>query len=236
MCAKKVFLTILCSVVTMCCCAENYDNNYEWERNSMVTNQIVARGIKDPQVISAMKKVKRHLFVPEEFTKMAYYDRPLSIGYGQTISQPYIVALMTDLLAMKGDETILEIGTGSGYQAAVLAEIAKQVFSIEIVEYHAKKSKNLLKKLNYNNIEVKHADGYFGWPDKAPFDGIIITAAPPKLPRSLIGQLKEGGRIVVPEGKYSQYLRVYTKKNNEFKKHDVIPVRFVPMTGEIEKK
>ena len=236
MLAKIFLLTVLYSVLTMYCYAKNNEKSYERQRDDMVNSQIIARGIKDPKVISAMQKVQRHLFVPEKFEYMAYYDQPLSIGYGQTISQPFIVALMTELLKLTGEETILEIGTGSGYQAAVLAEIVKQVFSIEIVEYHAKHSKKLLKKLNYNNVEVKHGDGYFGWPEKAPFDGIIITAAPPQLPDLLKDQLKDGGRIVVPEGKYSQYLRVYTKQDNTLKKTDIIPVRFVPMTGEIEEK
>ncbi|MCD6460272.1 protein-L-isoaspartate O-methyltransferase [bacterium] len=165
----------------MSCCPKNFYSGYAHKRDNMVDSQIIARGIKDKNVIAAMRKVKRHLFVPEKVMRTAYDDKPLSIGLRQTISQPYIVALMTELLALEGDETILEIGTRSGYQTAVIAEIDKQVFSIEIIEYHANRAKELFKKLNYNNIEVKYGDGYYGWHEKAPFDGIIITAAPPKL-------------------------------------------------------
>jgi protein-L-isoaspartate(D-aspartate) O-methyltransferase len=201
-------------------------------REKMVESQIKARGIKDPRVLSAMVKVERHRFVPEEYLNSAYSDQPLPIGEGQTISQPYIVALMTELLELKGDEKVLEIGTGSGYQAAILAELAKEVYSIEIVESLASLSKNRLLELGYQNIKVKAGDGYLGWPEVAPFDAIIVTAAPDHIPKPLIDQLKEGGRMVVPVGTYTQELKKIIKRYGKTETTDIIPVIFVPMTGE----
>jgi len=201
-------------------------------REKMVETQIKARGVKDPRVLSALFKVERHRFVPEEYLNSAYADQPLPIGEGQTISQPYIVALMTELLELKGDEKVLEIGTGSGYQAAILAELAKEVYTIEIIESLASMTKNRLSQLGYQNVNVKAGDGYLGWPEVGPFDGIIITCAPDHIPKPLIEQLKEGGRMVVPVGAYSQELKKIVKRSGKIVTTDVIPVVFVPMTGE----
>ena len=204
-------------------------------RNLMVEEQIAARGVKDPRVLAAMRKVPRHLFVPENLIPEAYDDTPLPIGYGQTISQPYIVALMTELLQLRGDEKVLEVGTGSGYQAAVLAELAREVYTIEIVEPLARQAAERLRELGYTNVHVRHGDGYDGWPEKAPFDGIIVTAAPEEIPKPLLDQLKPGGRLVIPVGAWSQDLLVVTKSaDGKITRRVVIPVRFVPMTGKAE--
>lgn len=203
--------------------------DYDYLRERMVKEQIIARGIKDERVIKAMLKVERHKFVPEGLRWLAYQDRPLPIGYGQTISQPYIVALMTELLGVKGDEKVLEIGTGSGYQAAILAEIAKEVYTIEILEPLAKEAEAKLKNLGYENIKVKCGDGFLGWPEYAPFDCIIVTCAPEEIPHPLIEQLKEGGRMVVPVGKLWQELKLILKEDGKIKVIDIVPVRFVPM-------
>ena len=205
-------------------------------RERMVETQIKARGIKDARVLSAMLRVERHLFVPKEYQNSAYADQPLPIGAGQTISQPYIVALMTELLELKGGERVLEIGTGSGYQAAILAELAKEVYTIEIVETLSSSAKRVLSELAYQNITVKVGDGYLGWPGAAPFDAIIITCAPDHIPKPLLDQLKEGGRMVVPVGAYSQELKKIVKRSGKIATTDVIPVVFVPMTGEGVKK
>jgi protein-L-isoaspartate(D-aspartate) O-methyltransferase len=176
--------------------------------------------------------VGRHRFVPEECLSSAYSDQPLPIGEGQTISQPYIVALMTELLGLKGDEKVLEVGTGSGYQAAILVELVKEVYTIEIIESLASVAKNRLSELRYQNIKVKAGDGYLGWPEVAPFDAIIITCAPDHIPKPLIEQLKEGGRMVVPVGAYPQELKKIVKRSGKIETTDVIPVVFVPMTEE----
>lgn len=204
-------------------------NSYSHFRQKMVETQIVKRGIKDTLVLSAMRKVERHLFVPERLREMAYTDRPLPIGYNQTISQPYIVALMTELVNISKDDKILEIGTGSGYQAAVLAEIVKEVYTIEILEPLAQSAERKLKELGYENIFVRYGDGYKGWKEKAPFDGIIVTCAPETIPEELIRELKIGGRMVIPVGDYFQELIVVTKTEEGIKKKSIIPVRFVPM-------
>jgi protein-L-isoaspartate(D-aspartate) O-methyltransferase len=201
-------------------------------REKMVETQIKARGVKDPRVLAALLKVERHRFVPEKYLDSAYSDQPLPIGEGQTISQPYIVGLMTELLELNGKEKVLEIGTGSGYQAAVLAELAKEVYTIEIIELLAYTAEKRLSELGYQNIKVKTGDGYLGWPEAAPFDAIIVTAAPDHIPKPLIDQLKEGGRMVVPVGTYTQELRKIVKKFGKMETIDVIPVLFVPMTGE----
>jgi protein-L-isoaspartate(D-aspartate) O-methyltransferase len=202
----------------------------------MVETQIKARGIKDPRVLSAMLKVERHLFVPRGSQSSAYSDHPLPIGEGQTISQPYIVAFMTELLDLKGTEKVLEIGTGSGYQAAILAELAREVYTIEIVETLGLSAEKRLQALGYRNIRVKVGDGYLGWPEAAPFDAIIVTCAPDHIPRPLTEQLKEGGSMVVPVGGYSQALRKIVKRAGKVESTDVLPVIFVPMTGEGVKK
>ncbi len=201
-------------------------------REWMVDTQIVERGIRDKRVIEVMKKIPRHIFVPENIMDDAYDDRALPIGYGQTISQPYIVALMTELLELKGDEKVLEIGTGSGYQAAVLAELAKEVHTVERVEPLAKEAMKKFEKLNIKNIKVYVRDGTEGIPEEAPFDRIIITAATPDLPEPLIKQLKEGGIIVAPVGeRYSQHMLKAIKKGEELERHYLIPVAFVPLIG-----
>jgi len=201
-------------------------------REKMVETQIKGRGVKDGRVLSAMLKVERHRFVPKAYESQAYADQPLPIGEGQTISQPYIVALMTELLDLKGEEKVLEVGTGSGYQAAILAELAKEVYTIEIIEPLASIAKNLLFEQGYRNIQVKAGDGYLGWPEAAPFDAIIVTCAPDHIPKPLLEQLREGGRLVVPVGTHSQELKRIVKRSGKIETTDVIPVIFVPMTGE----
>jgi len=210
--------------------------DFSRQREEMIKFQIEARGIKDKKVLAAMKKVKRHLFVPPGLRNFAYYDQPLPIGQGQTISQPYVVALMTELLLLKGDEKVLEIGTGSGYQAAILAEIAGEVYTIEILPVLAQSSERLLDQLGYKNIKVKCGDGYQGWPEQAPFDAIIVTCAPPNIPQALIDQLADGGRLVIPLGEEVQELKVLVKKKGKIEIEDIIPVRFVPMVKGYEKK
>ncbi|KPJ60367.1 MAG: protein-L-isoaspartate O-methyltransferase [Latescibacteria bacterium DG_63] len=202
----------------------------------MVDEQIVKRGVKDPQVLAAMRKVPRHEFVPESYRNYAHADEPLPIGEGQTISQPYIVALMTETLRIGKNSRILEIGTGSGYQAAVLAEIGKEVYSIEIIESLATRASETLRRLGYTNVHVKAGDGYRGWPEKAPFDAIIVTAAPDHVPQPLIEQLKVGGRMSIPVGDIYQELLIITKTESGVVRKDVLPVRFVPMTGEAQEK
>ncbi|MEO0092019.1 MAG: protein-L-isoaspartate(D-aspartate) O-methyltransferase [candidate division WOR-3 bacterium] len=219
-------------------CSSGRKDYYEVLRKSMVNSQIKARGVTDKRVLKALEKVPRHLFVPEVLQSEAYNDYPLPIGEGQTISQPYIVARMTELAELKGDEKVLEIGTGSGYQAAVLSLLCKEVYTIEIIESLAKSAEKRLKELNYNNVYVRYGDGYLGWTEASPFDVILITCAPPYLPDSLIRQLKEGGRIVAPMGEEfeTQILTVFQKKDGELIKTEYEPVRFVPMKGKIEEK
>ena len=196
----------------------------------MVDSQIMARGVSDDHVLNIMRQTPRHEFIPVEQQTNAYMDYPLPIGYEQTISQPYIVGLMTSLLQLKGHEKVLEIGTGSGYQAAVLSPICADVFSIEIVKELAERSSQTLIQLGYDNIHVKWGDGYQGWPDEAPFDAVIVTAAPPEVPPKLFEQLKVGGRLVIPVGSIWQELWVITKlQGGIMDKESVIPVRFVPM-------
>jgi protein-L-isoaspartate(D-aspartate) O-methyltransferase len=205
------------------------------ERAHMVQKQIEARGVRDRAVLEAMREVPRHRFVPSSQRAHAYDDRPLPIGEGQTISQPYIVALMTELAHVKPGDVVLEVGTGSGYQAAVLAQMGAKVYSIEIVEPLAKRAKALLDELGYGNrVEVRHGDGYNGWPEHAPFDAVLVTAAPPKVPEPLKQQLKVGGRLVIPVGRHFQSLLRITRTKQGFREESVIPVRFVPMTGKAQ--
>jgi len=206
------------------------------EHESMVTEQIQRRGISDKLVLSAMRKVPRHEFVPDDMKPYAYEDSPLPIGEKQTISQPYIVALMTELLGLKGGEKVLEIGTGSGYQAAILAEIAKEVYTIEIIKYLADSADERLHRLGYKNVTVKYGDGYQGWKEHAPFDGIIVTAAPDHIPQPLVDQLKIGGKMVIPVGDTFQELKLIIKKDENVTEKSIVPVRFVPMTGEAQQK
>ena len=202
-------------------------------REEMVATQIAARGVKDPKTLAAMRKVPRHLFVPEGSRGQAYEDHPLGIGHGQTISQPYIVAFMTEAARLRGGETVLEIGTGSGYQAAVLSQIAARVFTIEIVAPLAASSAALLKRLGYANVAVRAGDGYLGWPEAAPFDAILVTAAAPKIPAPLKEQLKDGGHLVLPVGDDWQELIVVTRRGERFEENRLLAVRFVPMTGKV---
>ncbi len=201
------------------------------KRAAMVKQQLVTRSVKDGRVLEAMRKVPRERFVREKDLDLAFYDGPLSIGCGQTISQPYIVAYMTEALGIGPEDRVLEIGTGCGYQTAVLAEVAAKVYTIEIVEELAERSKILLTELSYTNIHFKTGDGSLGWPEHAPYDAIMVTAAPAHLPDLLIEQLAEGGRMIVPVGRYEQYLELVTKHGDEIKKRGLIGVRFVPMTG-----
>ena len=200
----------------------------------MVDTQIKMRGVKNKAVLEAMGKVPRNLFVPPDMVDSAYSDNPLPIGHGQTISQPYIVALMTEILQLKSDSKALEIGTGSGYQTAILAELAATVYTIEIVEPLVKPVQELLKSLSYQNIFFKYGDGYEGWPEEAPFDAIIVTAAPKRIPEPLIQQLTIGGRMVIPVGDYHQDLILLTKMEHGVQEKNITAVRFVPMTGKAE--
>ena len=202
---------------------------FELNRQEMVKTQLETRGITDAKVLKAMRKVKRHLFVPTHQLISAYNDSPLPIGYGQTISQPYIVAYMTQAARLFPDDRVLEIGTGSGYQAAVLAELVKEVYTIEILKPLADTARVRLEELGYRNIKVKHGDGYKGWKEYAPYDAIIVTAAPDEAPEELVRQLKVGGRMVVPIGSFFQELYLITKRESGIKQELLLPVVFVPM-------
>ena len=205
-------------------------------RLAMVQHQIEVRGVRDQKTLAAMRKVPRHLFVPKASLAVAYADHPVPIGNSQTISQPYIVAFMTEALELQGGEKVLEIGTGSGYQAAVLAEIAARVYTIEIIESLGRRAETLLDQCGYANVETRIGDGYQGWPEHAPFDAIIVTAAPGHIPQPLIDQLKPGGRLVIPVGEFVQHLLKITKTHDGLLHENLLPVRFVPMTGEAMEK
>ena len=200
-------------------------------RERMVREQLQGRDIKDAQVLAAMLKVPRHEFVPERIVDSAYDDSALPIASGQTISQPYIVAYMTQALKLRGTERVLEVGTGSGYQAAVLAEIVPEVYTIEIVTELAQRARSVLESLGYKNIRFRTGDGYQGWPESAPFDGIMVTAAPDHVPQPLIDQLRTGGRLIIPVGRGEQELLLIEKGPSGVTRRSTIPVRFVPMTG-----
>jgi protein-L-isoaspartate(D-aspartate) O-methyltransferase len=202
-------------------------------RESMVEQQIAARGIRDSRVLAAMRRVPRHEFVPPDLQPAAYEDRPLPIGEGQTISQPYIVALMTEVLELSPDDRVLEIGTGSGYQAAVLAELTDQVYTIEILASLGERAGETLRRLGYDQVKVKIGDGYLGWEEHAPYDAIIVTCAPEQIPQPLVEQLAEGGRMVIPVGsRHAQELVLVVKEEGQIRQREIIPVLFVPMTGE----
>ena len=205
------------------------DDELVARRARMVEQQIRARGIVDPLVLEAMRRVERHRFVPDRERDLAYGDHPVDIGFGQTISQPYIVGYMTAALALTPDAKVLEIGTGSAYQTAVLAEIARAVFSIEVVPQHAARAEQLLGELGYRNVQVRHGDGYDGWPEEASFDAVIVTAAPDHIPPPLVDQLRVGGRLVVPVGVEVQDLLVLTRTRDGLREDDRIGVRFVPL-------
>lgn len=222
------WLALPAAVIATACRAGTGESS---ARHEMVATQLRDRGIEDARVLAAMEKVPRHEFVPLEMRSEAYNDRPLPIGHGQTISQPYIVALMTELLGINAQSRVLEIGTGSGYQAAVLAELVSEVYTIELIPELARQAAETLARLGYKNVHGKAADGYLGWPEAAPFDAIIVTCAPDNVPPKLVEQLREGGRLVVPVGEAgtTQQLVVLEKINGEIRQKSVAPVRFVPM-------
>jgi protein-L-isoaspartate(D-aspartate) O-methyltransferase len=207
------------------------------QRERMVEKQLKFRGIKDERVLAAMAKVPREEFIPVDTRAEAYEDGPLPIGYDQTISQPYIVAFMTEQLRPKSNDRVLEIGSGSGYQAAVLAELVADVYTIDIVEPLAKTAEATLQRLGYKNVHIKVGDGYKGWPEEAPFDAIIVTCAPEKVPQPLVDQLTDGGRMIIPVGeRFAQQLYLLEKKNGQLKESATLPVRFVPMVRSKEEK
>ncbi len=239
---KRELLFFILFIIGLSCTGMDKKNKNETGdrfarlRQQMVENQIRARGVKDPRVLAALEKVPRHLFVPENLRYEAYQDEPLPIGFGQTISQPYIVAYMTEQLRIQPGDRVLEIGTGSGYQAAILAELADSVFTIEIVPELSLRAQKVLKALKYHNIQFKIGDGYEGWPEKAPFDAIMVTAAPDHVPQPLVDQLKDGGRLIIPVGDFYQDLVLIEKKGEKITRKKLLPVRFVPMKGEAEKE
>ncbi|MFH1395209.1 MAG: protein-L-isoaspartate(D-aspartate) O-methyltransferase [Candidatus Omnitrophota bacterium] len=233
---RKVKIKFLISVLCLFCffmtAEKSFSNNSDMvsaKKKIMVETQMQARGVNDMKVLNAMEKVDRHLFVPQAFRENAYEDTPLPIGYGQTISQPYIVAYMTEQIKPDKDMRVLEIGTGCGYQAAILANIVKEVYTVEILQPLAEAAKKRLKLLGYNNVTVECADGYNGLPQYAPFDAIIVTAAPPEIPEKLIDQLKIGGRMIVPVGTSFQQLYMIERTEEGTKQNVLLPVRFVPM-------
>jgi protein-L-isoaspartate(D-aspartate) O-methyltransferase len=225
-------------MLALCSLALAQSDPFEKRRLQMVEQDIQGRGVKDALVLKAMRRVQRHLFVEESLWPRAYNDYPLPIGGGQTISQPYVVALMTEALGLRGSERVLEVGTGSGYQAAVLAEIVKEVFTIEIRPELYANARDRLQKLGYRNVHVKQGDGYLGWPEHAPFDAIIVTASPDHIPPPLLTQLKEGGRLIIPLGStvYYQNLTLVTKRQGKLETRELGSVAFVPLVGEGQKK
>lgn len=212
------------------------DPNRETERHRMVDEQIIPRGIADPAVLAAMRHVPRHRFVPSMYAAFAYMDGPLPIGHNQTISQPSLVAKMTEALALKKTDKVLEVGTGSGYQAAILAELADKVLTIEILEPLARQAEQTLTELGYNNVRVRVGDGYQGWPEEAPFDAIIVTAAPDHVPPPLLKQLAVGGRLILPVGRFLQTLELYHRTTEGYEHKTLTLVRFVPLTRLGEEK
>src|SRR5712691_437821 len=236
---RRIWQWLIIVVLAVACCGQQAVpvTDFAAQRQRMVTEQLKARGIRDDRVLAAMDKVPREEFVPQDSRAASYTDQPLPIGYGQTISQPYIVAFMTEELRASSSDRVLEIGTGSGYQAAVLAELVAEVYSIEIMEPLAKTAEATLQRLGYKNVHVKVGDGYKGWPENAPFDAVIVTCAPDHVPQPLVGQMKEGGRMIIPVGgPGEQELYLLEKKNGQLKQRAVLPVRFVPMAGEATKR
>jgi protein-L-isoaspartate(D-aspartate) O-methyltransferase len=225
----KAFLFLLFFLTLGQSQAASVEENFALDRQRMVREQIEGRGVKDKRVLEVMRKVKRHLFVPAQEQINSYEDHPLPIGQGQTISQPYIVAFMTEAARISPGDRVLEIGTGSGYQAAVLGELAQEVYTIEILKPLAENARSLLERLGYKNIQIKWGDGYQGWKEHAPFDAIIVTAAPAEVPEELVKQLKIGGRMVIPIGGFFQELYLITRTKSGVTKGTLLPVRFVPM-------
>lgn len=236
--SRRLYLILLYGVLlnmfNIKCKAKDIDSDeFARMREHMVKTQIERRGVEDEKVLDAMREVERHKFVPEHYRERSYDDGPLPIGEGQTISQPYIVALMTEVLDLDSTKKVLEVGTGSGYQAAVLAEICDSVYTIEIVEVLGKRSKKLLAELGYENVKVKIGDGYKGWEEHRPFDGVIVTCAPSHVPQPLIDQMAEGGKMVIPvDVAFGQDLILLVKTEGKVERKSIIPVRFVPMTKE----
>jgi len=224
---KKLVLHMSLTLLAVQCKPQGYER----AREDMVQTQIIARGVRDSSTLRALRAVQRHQFVPAELADFAYADRPLPIGYDQTISQPYIVALMTELVRPHKGQRVLEIGTGSGYQAAVLAEIVDTVYTIELIQELATSASERLKHLGYRNVIVRQGDGFLGWKEHAPFDAIVVTASSEEIPGPLVEQLKEGGTMVIPVGSVGsvQSLTLVRKQGNEVVKADLLPVRFVPL-------
>ncbi len=236
---RRVWQWLIVGLLVVAGCSQKAApaDDFAAQRQQMVQQQLIARGIHEQRVLAAMAKVPREEFVPADERAAAYTDNPLPIGYDQTISQPYIVAFMTEQLRPKPSDRVLEIGTGSGYQAAILAELVGEVYTIEIAEPLARNAEATLARLGYKNVHVKVGDGYKGWPENAPFDAIIVTCAPEKVPQPLVDQLKEGGRMIIPVGnRFAQELYLLEKKNGQLKESAVLPVRFVPMAGEAERR
>jgi len=229
---RSIAQSLILAAIAAAGCGQNAPpvSDFAAQRQLMVQQQLVARGINNERVLAAMGKVPREEFVPLDLRTETYEDGPLPIGHGQTISQPYIVAFMTERLRAKPSDRVLEIGTGSGYQAAILAELVSDVYTIEIVQPLAKTAEATLQRLGYKNVHIKMGDGYKGWPEEAPFDAIIVTCAPDKVPQPLVDQLKEDGRMVIPVGeRFAQELYLLEKKNGQLKESVTLPVRFVPM-------
>jgi len=229
---RSIAQSLILAAIAAAGCGQNAPpvSDFAAQRQLMIQQQLVARGINNERVLAAMGKVPREEFVPLDLRTETYEDGPLPIGHGQTISQPYIVAFMTQQLRPQTSDRVLEIGTGSGYQAAILAELVKEVYSVEIVEPLAKGAEATLARLGYKNVHLKVGDGYKGWPEEAPFDAIIVTCAPDKVPQPLVDQLKEDGRMVIPVGqRFAQELYLLEKKNGQLKESVTLPVRFVPM-------
>src|SRR6266480_1624762 len=235
---QRVWQCLVAAALAATACGQkpSVPSDFAAERQRMVQQQLVARSIKDERVLAAMTKVPREEFIPADSRAASYEDGPLPIGHGQTISQPYIVAFMTEQLRLKPSDRVLEIGTGSGYQAAILAELVSEIYSVEIVKPLARAAEATLKRLGYKNVHVKIGDGYKGWPEAAPFDAIIVTCAPDKVPQPLTDQLKDGGRMVIPVGeRFAQQLYLLEKKNGQLRESVTLPVRFVPMLREAKK-
>jgi len=232
----RILMTLAAACLVLAVNAEQ--DEFIKKRENMVRRQLESRDITDEKVLDAMRAVPRHLFVGKRYRSQAYADHPLPIDEGQTISQPYIVALMTQYLNLESGEKVLEIGTGSGYQAAVLAELTDAVYSVEIRENLARKASGTLRSLDYHNVHVRHADGYYGWKAHAPFDAVIVTCAANHVPPPLLKQLKEGGRLIIPLGStlYYQTLTLVTKIDGKPEVRHIMGVRFVPMTGEAQKR